>query len=171
MDIKYKIYTASFYQVRNMTPNMIPMSTAAGEPAWFHDNVDKVHTFIDKNGVYNGLRAEPFLLDTYKFDMIPEDKQCSKDCNQIPGQCPFMKIYRESIEKHSFEYIITYLQEQAENIKNLLKFKEEPIIVLLVYEAPSCQCAERVVIQNYFKDHGYEVEEWTPDLVYKYKLF
>ena len=32
-----KIRISYFYQVRNFKPNMIPMSTAISDPAWFHD--------------------------------------------------------------------------------------------------------------------------------------
>ena len=167
-----KIYTASFYQVRNLEPNMIPMSTAVGEPAWFHDFKDNKHIFIDKRGVINGLIAKPFILDKAEGDKLFEEGQgCSKNCRFQPPDCPFMQLYRKNIEKTSFDDIITYLSNEAEKVRETLNFQGKPIIILLVYEHPSVQCAERVVIQNYFKDHGYEVKEWTPDLVYKTELF
>jgi len=31
---------------------------------------------------------------------------------------------------------------------------------LLVYETPQNPCSERVVIQQWFKDHGMEIKEW-----------
>lgn len=30
-----KIYTSYFYQIRNFTPNIIPVSTALSDPAWY----------------------------------------------------------------------------------------------------------------------------------------
>ena len=164
---KIKIYTASFYQVRNLEPNMIPFSTAAGEPAWYHDNQDREHTFIDKRGIYNGLVAEPFQFDSSLLKHVP----CSKNCNLKPFKCPFMRAYRESIEKYSFEYIIDYLYNKVESVRELTHFKGDPTVILLVYEHPSCPCAERPVIQKYFEDHGYSVTEWAPDLIYKNILF
>ena len=35
----------------------------------------------------------------------------------------------------------------------------EPIIVLLVYEAPTCKCAERPCLQRWFKDNNYILNE------------
>ena len=62
-----KFYTSYFYQIRNFTPNMIPLSTACGDPLWFHKGMDNGYTFFDKNGVINGLRAE----------MLHPDNSCS----------------------------------------------------------------------------------------------
>lgn len=162
-----KIYTANFYQVRNFEPNMIPFSTAKGEPAWYHDNKDRSNIFVDKRNVINGLVAEPFQFDESLLDSVP----CAKHCLYKPPDCPFMQAYRKSIDKFTFDYIIDYLSTIAENSRELNNFKGEPVIVLLVYEHPSCACAERPVIQQYFKDHGYVVQEWAPDLAYKVDLF
>ena len=38
-----------FYQVRFFTPNMIPVSTALGDPKWYHQNKGQQFTFLDKN--------------------------------------------------------------------------------------------------------------------------
>ena len=57
-----KFYTSYFYQVRFFTPNMIPISTAKWDPKWFHDFQDNKYVFLDKRGVCNGLRADPFVL-------------------------------------------------------------------------------------------------------------
>lgn len=162
-----KIYTANFYQVRNLEPNMIPFSTAKGEPSWYHDNKDRNNIFVDKRNVINGLVAEPFQFDESLLDEVP----CSKNCNLKPPNCSFMLAYRKSIEKYSFDYIINYLVDECERYRSLNNFKGDPIIILLVYEHPSCICAERPVIQQYFKDHKIEVTEWTPDLIYKNILF
>ena len=43
-----------FYQVRFFTPNMIPVSTALGDPKWYHQNKGQQFTFLDKNNVING---------------------------------------------------------------------------------------------------------------------
>lgn len=169
---KLEIYTASFYQVRNLEPNMIPMSTAAGEPGWFHDFKDRDYTFIDKRGIINGLVAWPFVLDKDEGDKLFESGNgCSKNCKFNPPDCPFMTLYRKNIEKTSFEDIIKYLSTTIDKVREKLNFKGRAIVILLVYEHPSVPCAERPVIQQYFKDHGYDVKEWAPDLVYKNELF
>ena len=61
-------YTSYFYQIRNFTPNMIPLSTACGDPAWYHAGRDKNFVYFDNNKVCNGLRAE----------MLHPDKSASK---------------------------------------------------------------------------------------------
>ncbi len=53
-----KLYTSYFYQVRFFRPNMVPLSTAIWDPKWYHDGKDHAYTFIDKNGVINGIRCE-----------------------------------------------------------------------------------------------------------------
>ena len=46
------------------------------------------------------------------------------------------------------------------HIKSIEGFQEEPIIMLLVHEAPQNPCSERRVIQEWFADHGITVKEW-----------
>lgn len=161
------IYIANFYQVRNLEPNMIPFSTALGEPTWYHDNKDRSYCFVDKNGVYNGLVAKPFQFDETLLTDVP----CSKNCEYKPPNCPFMLAYRKSIERTDFNDILTYLINEVNKVREITNFKGRAAVILLVYEKPEIQCAERPVIQQYFKDHGYEVKEWTPDLIYKNILF
>jgi hypothetical protein len=40
-------------------------------------------------------------------------------------------------------------------------FTEEPIIVLIVHEATNNPCSERRVIQEWFRDNGYPIEEFV----------
>ena len=56
-----KIMTSYFYQIRFMKQNYIPLSTAIWDPKWFHQNKGQDFQFKDKNGVWNGLRAEIFM--------------------------------------------------------------------------------------------------------------
>jgi hypothetical protein len=39
------------------------------------------------------------------------------------------------------------------------KIKEEPIAVLMVYEAPNNPCSERYSLLKYFNSHGIECKE------------
>ena len=43
--------------------------------------------------------------------------------------------------------------------KQQLKENEEPILVLIVYEAPSNKCSERQSLINYFNSKGISCEE------------
>ena len=56
-----QIIVSYFYHVRHFKPYMIPFSTAVWDPAWYHNfKRDHNYTYVDKNGVLNGLRI-PFL--------------------------------------------------------------------------------------------------------------
>jgi hypothetical protein len=46
-------------------------------------------------------------------------------------------------------------------IQNQLGFKEEPVYILLVHEAYDNPCSERWIIQQYFKEHGYNIKEFN----------
>ncbi len=140
-----KIYTSYFYQIRNFTPNMIPVSTAVSDPAWYRPK-DGEEYYIDKNGVVNGLRYEPLIVQR-------EAQNCLCPCqdkSQAPA-CPTMAEY---------EYLLNTLVDKEKTLKAFeyclnkfkkeLNFKEEPIICLMVYEAPSNLCSERIALQRFF---------------------
>ena len=169
-----KFYTAQFSQVRYLEPNMIPFSTAAGEPGWFHASNDRNYTFIDKRGVINGLIAKPLLLDTKEADkLFTTGNGCSKNCrfmNLVP-HCPFMDMYLNQLRKLDFTKVIGWFDQQCKHIKEQLRFNGEPIVILLVYENAAVNCAERPVIQQYFRENNVEVKEFTKDLFTKYALF
>jgi len=131
-----KIYTSYFYQIRNFTPNMIPVSTAMSDPGWFKPPNNKEY-FFDKNGVINGLRYEPLIVQ-------PTWGGCP--C-QFQGKgnphCDFLREYRRALyevdkEKtfKAFEYCLN-------------KFNADTI-VLIVYETPKNPCSERWVLQEFF---------------------
>ena len=69
-----KLRLSYFYQIRNFKPNMIPMSTALSDPAWYHDFKDKDYIFArlsDKNVVRVFKDA---IMDKYKEEK-KEDKK------------------------------------------------------------------------------------------------
>ena len=34
----------------------------------------------------------------------------------------------------------------------------------IVFEPPTRECSERIVIQSWFRDNGIEIEEWHPNI-------
>lgn len=152
-----KIYTSYFYQVRFFKPNMIPLSTAQFDPKWYNQNRGQGYVFKDKNGVYNGLRAEPFA----------PGQSCSNDCRG-PQNCPtkdfnscsFLQKYYAQLCQLDFNDIMNRIERIANHIQNLEQFTDEPIVVLLVHEASDNPCSERKAIQKWFADNGVIVEEW-----------
>ena len=59
-----KIKTSYFYQIRNFTPNMIPVSTAISDPDLVPGSAGKEY-YIDKRGIINGLRYEPLIVQKH----------------------------------------------------------------------------------------------------------
>lgn len=150
-----KIYTSYFYQVRFMKPWHIPLSTAVWDPKWFHQFKNQNWIFKDKNGVYNGLRAEPFM------PVVHGEAACSgRPCNKNPLTCEFLQQYWIQLQQLNIDDIIARCEQLGSKIQKLEGFAHEPEYIFLVHEAPSNLCSERGVIQKWFKDKGYDVSEW-----------
>lgn len=163
-----KIYVSYFYQLRFFPQYAIPLSTAAWDPKWFHDFKGHSHVFIDKRGVLNGLRFDNLILEDSRWSQLENNNQeCQKDCpHPKDGSCAFMKTYREQLDE-KYPQITGFFQELEEISQHYKKefpaVKEEPIIILLVHEKPTIPCSERVVLQRWFRDNGYELPEWSKE--------
>lgn len=156
-----KFYTSYFYQLRFFTPNMIPISTAKWDPKWFHDFQDSKHVFVDKNGVYNGLRADPFVFpESFWEELEKTGEECSKECPHTSTECAFMRLYYKYLKTLDFNEIKGRCENLALRVKEKAGFEEEPVIVLLVHEKADCPCAERPILWKWFRENGVEIEEW-----------
>lgn len=146
-----KIRTSYFYQIRNFLPHMIPVSTALNDPDWYKPPKGKEY-YVDKRGIICGLRYEPLIVQSQGSCYCPcEDK------NILHGKCPTMQEYRQLLETVNFNKMIKGFQFCTNKFcQNSIK---EPIIVLIVYEAPNNLCSERLAIQDYFTSHGWECKE------------
>ena len=131
-----KIYTSYFYQIRNFTPNLIPVSTCLSDPQWYRPPADKEY-FFDKNGVVNGLRYEPLIVRD-----IPPLCPCPYQGEGLP-HCDFLQEYRRSLYEKDKKRILKAFEYC------LNKFNADTI-VLIVYEAPSNPCSERKALQEFF---------------------
>lgn len=153
-----KIMTSYFYQIRFMKPNYIPLSTAKWDPKWFYKNQHQGYQWKDKNGVWNGLRAEPFVPGA-ECDGLCHGRET---CNAYgPQTCSFLKAYRRQLDKLDFNEILTRFQHIGTAIQKAEGFTEEPIYVLIVHEAYDNPCSERWVIQDWFKDNNYNIKEFN----------
>ncbi len=134
---------------------MIPISTTYSDPLWYHDFTRNYnYIFQDKRRIYNGIRANIFLM--------PKDYKCECGPSCIehnPANCDFLKDYRVHLDTLDFNYVIKQLERIARDIQEIEGFEEEPIIVLIVYETPSNPCSERGPLQDWFKKHGVDVKE------------
>ena len=146
MNIMIKIKTSYFYQIRNFTPNLIPVSTCLRDPDWYRPPQGEEY-YIDKRGIICGLRYEPLIVQSQGTHYCPcEEKELLK------GNCPTMQEYRQLLETVDFDKMIKAFEFC------LNKFNKDTI-VLIVYEAPNNLCSERIALQNYFCSHGIKCKE------------
>lgn len=153
-----KIYTSYFYQIRFFPQYLVPLSTAVWDPAWFHQNQKQNHIWKDKNGVYNGLRAEVFAPGPLCEGLCRGPETCvTKD----PRTCLFLKTYRYQLDQLDFNDVIARCERIGKYIQSLEKFSHDPEIALIVHEAPQNPCSERRVIQEWFAANNYPIIEWS----------
>lgn len=132
---------------------MIPVSTCIGDPHWYHDGQEKSHTFIDKRGILNGLRCN---------ELAPGEKcrgLCYGNCEIKTHHCAFLSAYHEQLESLDIQNLVQRCERAATAAQNLLDFKEEPVIVFMVHEAPDNPCSERKPLLDYFNSHGIDCKE------------
>lgn len=158
-------YISYFYQVRNMKPNMLPVSTAMWDPRWFHNFKGQLHKYIDNNGVINGVRMNQLCMEMYRWENLVKTNRSCSDCeNFVPYECPFMQEYAK------------YIREKNPDFKNFLSFCEGYIaflnqnfnykidtIIFIVHEPPTRDCGERQELQRWFKENGYDLLEWRTE--------
>lgn len=146
------IYTSYFYQIRNFTPNIIPVSTCLSDPVWYRPPQGKEY-YIDKRGIVCGLRYEPLIVQRYGKHTCPCDSK-----NLAPA-CPTMIEYEQLlyslVDKErtlkAFEFCANKFHRPFDD--------EEPIIALMVYESPFNPCSERWALQKFFN-----CKEWEPPI-------
>lgn len=137
-----QIYTSYFYQIRNFTPNLIPVSVCLSDPEWYKLKNGKEY-FIDKKGVINGLRYEPLIVQRYG----------TKECIGERSICPFVSTNYNCELMQEYEQLLYSFVDKEKTLKAfeycLNKFNADTI-VLMVHEAPNNPCSERTVLQKFF---------------------
>ena len=113
----------------------------------------KNYIFKDKRGILNGLRLRPIIEQA-------EQLYCGCPCaEKNPDQCCFLSNYRAILERIDFEKMMDGIKIFAHDYAEKEKLTEEPIMVLIVYEAPNNGCSERKALLDYFNKHGVECKE------------
>ena len=151
-----KVYISYFYQIRFMTPEYVPISTALSDPKWFHNFNNNEFVFFDKNGVLNGLRTK-LLAPGSKCQNLC---QGSKACAFNPSSCEFLKAYKEQLNEINFDEFKAGLTKCLTEYSRISGISN-PIPVFIVYETPSNPCSERVPLIEWFISHGIDCEEWS----------
>lgn len=156
-----KILISYFYQIRFFKPNYIPISTAFFDPKYYHQGCGKNYQFTDKNGVINGIRAEVFMPGEECEGLCHGPQNCQYKDRTL--RCEFLKTYKKQLEKLNFEDCLERFTTLGNRVKDYLKFEEEPILVLIVYETPNNPCSERWPLIEWFRENGYELEEFNKE--------
>ena len=152
-----EVMTSYFYQIRFFKPYMIPLSTAVWDPKWFHQNKGHYFQFKDKNGVWNGLRADPFVPGSTCQNLCRGPEVCN---TKDPRTCPFLQKYREQLDQLDISNILHRISSIGQQVKDIEQFDEDPIVVFIVHEAYNNPCSERWAIQDYFKAHNIKCTEF-----------
>ena len=165
-------YISYFYQIRNMKPNMLPVSTAMWDPKWFHDDKGGRWKYMDKNGVINGVRMIDLMMPLYKWEELVKRNESCEHCginngangSWISGMCPFMKEYAKCIREKNpdFQKFINFCDGYLQFLNQRLNLCLDTII-FIVHEAPSKGCGERPELQRWFAENGMELKEWNKD--------
>ena len=160
--MSFKILTSYFYQIRFFKPNYIPLSTAVFDPKWFHKNLGNTYQYFDKNNVLNGLRAEPFV----------PNKDCEGLCRgpsvcitEDPTTCEFLSTYYNQLKQLNFNSIMERFSRLAAQYKAAKNLSNDIIFVLIFHETPNNPCSERWMVQKWFKENGYELEEFNKEAI------
>lgn len=135
-------------------PNQaIPISTSRSDPAYFHNNCGKQYQFIDKRGVYNGLRCEMLAPGNQLSGL------CNEKCSEISTDCAFLTGYRVQLDKIDFDDFIKRTENLCNKVAEYLGVAD-PLAVFVVWEAPDNPCSERLVLFDWFAENGIQVEEY-----------
>ena len=139
--MNFSIYTSYFYQIRNFTPNLIPISTCLSDPAWYRPPQGKEY-YIDKRGIVCGLRYEPLIVQRYGSHGCPGPEQCWYATSQVP--CPTAAEYKQLL------YSLVDKEKTLKAFEHCLNKFNADTIVLIVYETPKNPCSERYALQEFF---------------------
>lgn len=153
-----KIYTSYFYQIRFFPQYLVPLSTAVYDPRWFFNFQKQGTVWKDKNGVYNGLRAEVFAPGPLCEGLCRGPETC---VTGSPQTCLFLKAYKFQLDQLDFQDVLNRCERMGKYIQSLEKFSHDPEIALILHEAPQNPCSERGAIQNWFVEHNYPITEWS----------
>ena len=142
-------YITYYSNLRNLTPNCLPLSTAIYPPVYL-----KVRGWKDKDGLYHQNLAREYGLwiggqATELVPMIKED-DAGCPCNiKDPSKCGFLRSYAAQLDKIDFKKFIHYYEEllvpQVNEVSNI----------------PDNPCSERSAIIPWFRKNGIDIEEWA----------
>lgn len=145
-----RLYTSYWAMVRKFPKNLIGLNTTVFSPRWRPMGKDA-------RGVIC-VDCPPFKPG-YSCDGL-----CNGKCNpKHPEDCLFLQNYKIQLDKINPTTIQNSLGKLATQI---CRDEHLPDVdfAFLFYEVPTNPCSERIMVQRWFKEHGYEIKEWNPDI-------
>ena len=138
-----KLYTSYYAQIRNFPSNLIALSTAVWKPKWLNFGTNKNSVIM--------FNCKP-LIPGHECEYL-----CRGNCEPPhPQDCAFLQTYRKQLDRIDFNDFYSYIEELSKKYNNA-------DFAFMVYETPNRPCSERVVIQQWFREHGIEIEEWLEE--------
>ena len=151
--MKYAV--ATFAQAKDLTPNMVPVSTAVTDPSWFHNFRDADHITTDDNGILCGFRAEKMTPAPHDHATCGKGQFEGKGCTHDPATCAYLREYREQLDSLDAEATLKSIENR---IKDTGKTDFDTIVFLYLSSA-SHACSEGSVICAWLNGLGIECEE------------
>lgn len=158
-----KFYTSCFKHFDDLEENDIAIATTYGGWPWWifkYYKVPKGSFVLNKNNSVLGIWESKFSC-LESFNKLSE--KCEKNCpykNKVP-HCQFMDMYYDYLSSININDFLDEFKRIELEVKKIHNYNKETNIVLMVFESPDCPCAERPIIQKYFKDNGIEITEKT----------
>jgi len=127
-------YIGYFQQIKSMSDNILPISTAIWQPKWLPK---------DKYVVMEEL--SPRYINHHS-----DCKGCTKDKYL---SCEFLKEYKEYIYSLNIRNILN-------KINTLLFMTDYIDVCFMVYELPDNPCSERHILKKWFEDNGIPIRDF-----------
>ena len=135
-----KVYTSYWAQVRNFPTNLIGLNTTVWPPKYRPLGTDARGVTV--------LNCKP-LIPGRECEYL-----CRGKCEPPhPADCEFLKTYRKQLDKLNFSEFYAYMEKLS------VKY-DDADFAFIVFEPPTRECSERRIIQEWFKDNNFEIEEW-----------
>lgn len=138
-----KIYTSYWARVRHFPLNLVGLNTTVWPPRYRPLGKDSRGVWV--------LNCQP-LVPGAECNYL-----CRGACDPPhPENCAFLQTYRKQLDKIDFNEFYKYMKELSVKYDNA-------DFAIIVFEPPTRKCSERLVIQQWFKNNGIEIEEWQPN--------
>lgn len=144
-----KLYTSYWAQVRNFPRNLVGLNTTVWPPRWRPLGQDKRGIWV--------IDCPP----------LKPGKQCEGLCNgkcnpKHPKDCAFLQTYKKQLNNELTPNFFIILNNLAKKIK-AKEHLDDIDFAFIVFEKYDNPCSERWPIQEWFKEHNMEIQEWQLD--------